>query len=275
MNTQDLLEVFSQSLPTGKTRKQYSPVEFLCSMDVALLTVGDELLAGDTENTNATWLADRLTDRGVSIERILVVPDDRETIANRVSAYADAFDAVIVTGGIGGTPDDVTLEAVADAFGRSMRVDDRALDHVEKTLREIEDRLPEIDIDTQMEASIPKGARPLLNEVGLAPGCVIEGVYVLPGIPEELYGMFEDVATEFSGDLVSRFLYTTEPEANLIPTLREIEAQLDVAVGCYPDRDAGHNRLKLSAHDETTLGEATTWLLGRVDASKTPVERDW
>lgn len=244
-------------------------------MDVTLLTVGDELLAGDTENTNATWLADRLTDRGVSVERILVIPDDRETIANRVSEYADTYDAVIVTGGIGGTPDDVTLEAVADAFGRSMQVNDRALDHVKETLREIEDRLPEIDLDVKTEASIPEGARPLLNDVGLAPGCVVESVYVLPGIPEELHGMFEDVATEFSGDVRSRFLYTTEPEANLIPALGEIEQRLDVSVGCYPDRDAGHNRLKLSAHDETTLAEATTWLLGQVEASKTPVERDW
>ncbi|ESS12553.1 MAG: molybdenum cofactor synthesis domain protein [uncultured archaeon A07HR60] len=244
-------------------------------MEVALVTVGDELLAGDTENTNATWLADRLSARGASVERILVVPDDRETIASHVTTYAETFDAVIVTGGIGGTPDDVTLEAVADAFDRSLAVNDRALDHVKETLREIEDRLPEIDLDVETEASIPAGARPLLNEVGLAPGCVIEGVYVFPGIPEELRGMFEGVVAEFSGDVVSKFLYTTEPEANLIPTLREVEAELDVGIGCYPDRDAGHNRLKISATDDAALTDASTWLLERVDASETPVERDW
>ncbi|MFC6754387.1 molybdopterin-binding protein, partial [Halorubrum tibetense] len=91
-------------------------------MDVALITVGDELLAGDTVNMNANWLAAELADRGVTVTRILSVPDDRLTIADRVAAYAEAFDAVVVTGGIGGTPDDVTMEAVAAAFGREVTV---------------------------------------------------------------------------------------------------------------------------------------------------------
>lgn len=90
------------------------------AMEVALITVGDELLAGDTVNTNANWLAAELSDRGVAVKRILSVPDDRAVIAECVRAYADAFDAVIVTGGLGGTPDDVTLEAVADAFDREL-----------------------------------------------------------------------------------------------------------------------------------------------------------
>jgi len=82
-------------------------------MEVALITVGDELPAGDTENTNATWLARRLTERGVAVERILVLPDDRGAIARQVREYSDAFDAVLVTGGIGGAPDDVSMEAVS------------------------------------------------------------------------------------------------------------------------------------------------------------------
>ncbi|MUW16005.1 competence/damage-inducible protein A, partial [Halorubrum sp. CBA1125] len=80
-------------------------------MDVGLITVGDELLSGDTVNTNAHWLASELSDRGVAVRRILSVPDDRAVLAGRVREYADAFDATIVTGGIGGTPDDVTMEA--------------------------------------------------------------------------------------------------------------------------------------------------------------------
>jgi molybdenum cofactor synthesis domain-containing protein len=244
-------------------------------MEVALLTVGDELLAGDTENTNATWLARRLADNGVSVRRILVLPDDRTTIARRVRDYADAFDAVVVTGGVGGTPDDVTMEAVADAFDREMAVSDLALARVEERLAEIDGVVPDLDLDPDAEASVPAGSRPLLNTEGLAPGCVLENVYVLPGIPGEMQAMFDGVADEFAGESVSQFLYTVEPEANVVPALEAVRERFDVAVGCYPDRDARHNRLKLTATDETAVDEAAAWLLDAVDASETPVERDW
>lgn len=244
-------------------------------MDAALLTVGDELLAGDTENTNATWLAGQLAERGVTVKRILVVPDDRATIARHVREYSDSFDAVIATGGIGGTPDDVTLEAVADAFDRGMVVDDLALEDIEETLTEVEASIPELDIDIEAEASIPDGARPLINDEGLAPGAVLENVYVMPGIPRELKAMFEDVAEAFDGDAVSRFLYTVEPEANIVGALEEVAAEFDVTVGCYPDRDAGHNRLKLTATSQDAIDAAGEWLLETLDASETPVERDW
>ena len=244
-------------------------------MNVALLTVGDELLAGDTVNTNAAWLAERLSERGVTVARILTIPDSRSLIADKVRTYSDDFDAVIVTGGLGGTPDDVTIAAVADAFDRDLIVSEPALADVETRLAEISDDVPDLDIDPAAEATLPDGARPLLNPEGLAPGCVVENVYVLPGIPRELKAMFDTVAEEFSGDAISHLLYTVEPEANMVSTLEAITDAFDVAVGCYPDRDARHNRLKLTATDEATLTEATAWLHERIDVSDTPVERDW
>jgi nicotinamide-nucleotide amidase len=244
-------------------------------MEVALLTVGDELLAGDTANTNGTWLARQLAERGVSVQRILVLPDDRSTIADHVREYGAAFDAVVVTGGIGGTPDDVTMEAVADAFGREMVVSDPALADVEARLAELEGTIPDLDVDAEAEASVPAGSRPLLNSEGLVPGCVIQNVYVFPGIPGEMKAMFHDVADSFEGDSVSKRLYTVEPEANIVSALSEASERFGVRVGCYPDREAGHNRLKLSGTDAGSVGEAAEWLLAVIDASETPVERDW
>lgn len=248
-------------------------------MDVALITVGDELLSGDTVNTNANWLASELSDRGVAVVRILSVPDDRAVIAERVREYADAFDAVIVTGGIGGTPDDVTMEAVADAFDRTLTPTDLTREAVERRLAAVRERIPDerggIDVDVAAEAAIPAGSRALVNQTGIAPGCVLNGVYVMPGIPGELKTMFESVADEFAGDRRSRFLYTVEPEANIVPALTEAMERFDVTVGCYPDRDAEHNRLKLTATDADTLDTATEWLLANVDASETPVSRGW
>ena len=242
-----------------------------------MITVGDELLSGDTVNTNANWLAGELSDRGVVVSRILSVPDDRATIAKQVREYAAAFDAVIVTGGIGSTPDDVTMEAVADAFDREMTPTDLTIESVERRLNTIRERIPdrEFAVDVEAEASIPAGSRPLLTEAGLAPGCVIEGVYVMPGIPDELKAMFATVADEFAGDRRSRFLYTVEPESNIVPALEDAMDRFDVAVGCYPDREADHNRLKVTATDEDALSDATAWLLANVNASETPVRRNW
>ena len=246
-------------------------------MEVALITVGDELLSGDTVNTNANWLAAELSERGVAVPRILSIPDDGAEIAARVREYADAFDAVIVTGGLGSTPDDVTMEAVADAFDREMVVTDLTRESVERRLAAIREQVPdrEFDVDVEAEAAVPEGSRPLVTEAGLAPGCVIEGVYVMPGIPDELKATFETVADEFAGDRRSRFCYTVEPESNIISTLEEATEQFDVAVGCYPDREAEHNRLKVTATDDETLDAAVGWLLENANASETPVSRDW
>lgn len=234
-------------------------------MQMAVLTVGDELLSGDTENTHATWLSRQLAERGVAVKRIAVVPDEEDVIATYVREFS-AFDAVIVTGGIGRTPDDVTMEAVAHAFDRSFEPNDLAREDVERTVADLTENRPDTDfqIDIATEASIPSGARPLINDAGLSPGCVVENVYVLPGIPKEMHSMFEAIADEFAGDIQTRTFYTEEPESNLVDVLSDARDQFDVGVGCYPDRAAGHNRLKLSGTDERTLDTAEAWLRERV-----------
>ena len=237
-------------------------------MNAALLTVGDELLDGDTTNTNARWLAAELADRGVTTERVLTVPDETEVIAEATRRYSDRFDAVVVTGGLGGTPDDVTMDGVAAAFGRELVANDLARADVERHLEAVADDYPELNVDVAAEAAIPAGSRPLLNPVGLSPGCVLENVYVLPGIPSEMEGMFEGVADEFAGDVDSRYLYTEEPEASLIERLNEVRERFGVRVGCYPDREAGHNRLKVSDSDNEALAAAEAWLRERVVLSE-------
>ena len=94
-------------------------------MRVAVVTVGDELLSGDTANTNATWLCRRLTERGVEVERVLTVPDAVSDIAQVVNESLAAYDAVVVTGGLGPTHDDLTMEGVAAAVGREVEANAR------------------------------------------------------------------------------------------------------------------------------------------------------
>ena len=89
-------------------------------MNVAIITAGDELLSGDTANTNATWLCTQLTNCGVSVGRVIVVPDIVEEIANTIKDCQLKYDAVIITGGLGPTHDDVTLEGVAKSINVSL-----------------------------------------------------------------------------------------------------------------------------------------------------------
>ncbi|MFC7166436.1 competence/damage-inducible protein A [Halospeciosus flavus] len=243
-------------------------------MEVAILTVGDELLSGDTENTNATWLARQVTARGATVTRILVVPDDRGVIADYVRQWADRFDAVVVTGGLGGTHDDVTMDAVADALGRDLVVDPDAKDAVICTAAEFRDANPELvdaydlDLDVDAWASVPEGARVLENEAGLAPGCAVDAdgatVYVTPGIPAEMKAVFETVADEFGGDVVSERIYTPAPEGAITDLLAELHDTFDVAVGSYPSEE-GPNSVKVTGTDLDEVSKAVSWLEERLE----------
>jgi len=246
------------------------------AVQVAIVTVGDELLAGDTENTNAGWLARQLADRGARVARMLTVPDDGGAIADAVARYREAFDAVVVTGGLGGTHDDVTVAAVADAVGRELAVDPAARERVVETAAAYRDANPEtferydLTFDADAWAERPAGSRLVPNDAGLAPGCVVEDdgeapVYVLPGPPDELKATFGRVAEEFGGALVADTVYTPAPESALVSHMAALRAEFDVAVGSYPHTGEGHNRLKVSAEDAATVAAAVDWLRERLD----------
>src|SRR5262249_57437891 len=83
----------------------------------AVLTIGNEIVSGDVLNTNASWLGQRLESLGVHVVLAASVPDEIETVAAFVNRERERVDHVIVTGGLGGTPDDLTREAIAAAFG--------------------------------------------------------------------------------------------------------------------------------------------------------------
>src|SRR5699024_2805970 len=151
-------------------------------MRVALLSVGDELLAGDTANTNTTWLGARLTERGATVDRSVVVPDRIDEIADTIADLHERYDAVLVTGGLGPTHDDLTMDAVAQAFDRKLETNDDAVAWLE-THRDYE----RADL-AENTAKLPTDARIIHNEVGVAPGCVVESVYVFPRSEERRGG---------------------------------------------------------------------------------------
>ncbi|EMA39836.1 competence/damage-inducible protein A [Halobiforma nitratireducens] len=226
-------------------------------MNVAVVTVGDELLAGQTTNTNATWLCERFARRGVSVERVTTVPDRIGDIARVVNEYRAEYDAVVVTGGVGPTHDDVTMDGVAAALGRPLEEHEAALAWLE------EEGYSRSDL-TEGTADLPAGARALHNEVGVAPGAAVEGIYVLPGVPSEMRAMFQSVEEEFSGTETHREeVVADEPESALLDRLESVRNRYEVSVGSYPGESV---RIVLQGTEKEPVRKAADWLRERVDA---------
>jgi nicotinamide-nucleotide amidase len=224
----------------------------------AIVTVGNELLAGDVENTNGSWLARRLAALGVEVELIAVIGDEIERVASFVREQSAAFDVVIVTGGLGGTPDDVTRESIAAAF------DVPQVEAVDVAAR-LRARFAGDPEYAARWALLPAGSRPLEIRNGGAPGFVIENVYVLPGLPAEMEAMFETIADEIRGSAPiatwRRTYHTTE--ARIVEVLEEVTTRHPgVVVGSYPSFDRGVSEVEvvIKSGDRDALAAATAWI---------------
>jgi molybdenum cofactor synthesis domain-containing protein len=229
----------------------------------AIVTIGNELVSGDTENTNGSWLARRLAQLGVEVALIAVVPDEIDRVAAFVREQAAASDLVLVTGGLGGTPDDVTREAISAAFG---------VPQVEQP--DVADRLRARfsgDPDYVARwAQLPEGSRVLENPLGGAPGFAIGNVYVLPGLPAEMEAMFETLTGELrSGGPIGswRRTYRTT-ESRIVGVLEAVgERHPGVLVGSYPSFHPGGSEVEvvLKSSDTAELEAAAAWLEAALD----------
>ena len=229
------------------------------SRTAVVLTVGNEIVSGDVENTNASWLARRLATLGVGVKLIAAVRDEIDEIAAFLRAEAPRTDLVFVTGGLGGTPDDITREAIASTFGVPC-------EEIAPLAAELRERFGSRGLADYAArwACVPRGSRPLANPLGGAPGFALENVYVLPGLPSEMEAMFDAIAEEFRGDPIGswRRCYRTT-EGGIVAILEEATSRYPgVNVGSYPRFSAGGPEVDvvLKSADEDALAEATAWV---------------
>jgi nicotinamide-nucleotide amidase len=166
------------------------------SLQVELITIGDELLLGFTIDTNAAHIARTLAASGVEIVRRTTVGDEAGKIAQAVREALERTGAVITTGGLGPTSDDLTKPAIAKIFGREMRLDEAFATKLEERWRS---RFPNsrFPATNRTQAEIPEGARILTNRHGTAPGIWLEDeqgrwVAMMPGVPREMRGMLAE-----------------------------------------------------------------------------------
>ncbi len=241
-------------------------------MDATVLTVGNEIVSGDTENTNASWISRRLAELGVRVTFVAAVRDEVEEIGAFVRARRSHADLMFVTGGLGGTPDDLTREGVAAAF----RV---PCIEIEPLAGELRARFGPRGLAEYAArwACLPAGAEPLANPLGGAPGFRIENVYVLPGLPREMTAMFDAIAERFRGlPIVSRRRTVQATEGQLVVLLEQATADHpSVTVGSYPRFGAAGPEVEivLKSSDQAAL-EAASLQLGAALDSLLAVDSD-
>ena len=229
----------------------------------AILTIGNEVVSGDTENTNASWLARRLEELGVKVVLSAAIPDELDRIVGFVRREAPLVDHLIVTGGLGGTPDDITREALAASFGVPQ-------EEVPELAADLRARFSHNPDYAGRWAALPRGARPLENPLGGAPGFHLENAWVLPGLPSEMRAMFDRYADELRAERPIgswRRRYRTR-ESTITPALREAtERWPAVLVGSYPSFDEAGSEVEvvLKSSDPDLLAEARAWLEGELD----------
>jgi len=227
------------------------------------VTIGNELVSGDISNTNGSWLAARLEELGFDVILIAALPDDAERLAAFVHARDEETYVVVVTGGLGGTPDDLTREAIGAAFG----VELVEQPEVAARLRERFEGAPEY---AARWAQLPDGSRPMEIERGGAPGFVLGNVYVFPGLPSEMKPMFDTIAAELEGGSPIgswRRTYRTT-ESRIVAVLEAAgEEHPGVRVGSYPSFSAEGSSVEivLKSNDPEALAAAQAWLEGELD----------
>ena len=207
----------------------------------AMVVVGNEILSGKVQDTNAYFAARELRRVGVTLKRIGVVPDELKAIADEVGQCARTHDFVITSGGVGPTHDDITLEAIAIAFGRKLVI------HPELE-RLIRDHFAEPLAAALKMAEVPEGA--VLNEAGDVrfPTVQIENVYILPGIPQiferKLTALLERFATD---PYFIRVIYTSAGEGTIAGYLNAcLKDYPDLLLGSYPRLGHPEYRVKLT-----------------------------
>jgi molybdenum cofactor synthesis domain-containing protein len=234
-------------------------------VEAAILTIGNEIVSGDVENTNGAWLSRRFEELGVKVVLSAAVPDELERIGVFVRREAPLVDHLVVTGGLGGTPDDITREAIAAAFDVPQVL-------VAELADELRGRFAGAPEYAARWAELPRGARPLENPLGGAPGFLVSNVWVLPGLPSEMRAMFDRYADELRADRPInswRRRYRTR-ESIIAPALVEAtERFAGVLVGSYPSFEAPEPEVEvvLKSSDPVVLEAAVAYLeqeLGRL-----------
>jgi len=205
----------------------------------AMLVIGDEILSGRTRDSNLHFLAGQLTAHGIDLKEARVVSDDTAAIVAALRALSTGYDHVFTSGGIGPTHDDITADAVAEAFevGIGVRDDAKAV-----LLAFLEARGAEPTPARMRMARIPEGASLIDNPISAAPGFTLGNVHVCAGVPKIFEAMVASVLATISHGkpLLSQSLRVERPEGDIATPLAELVVRYpELSIGSYPFSQGG------------------------------------
>lgn len=227
-----------------------------------IIAVGDELLSGRTLDYNSHWISKRLTGLGFEVSGISVVPDSLEEIEEIVRRYLEKeAQLIVITGGLGPTPGDITLEALSKALGRRMSVEPRALEMVKDKYRQLFEAghvsTPDLTEDRKKMGILPEDSIPIFNAVGVAPGVFLkEGptrFLVLPGVPSEMMYILEMSIPLLSQKIrgvvrIAELVVDVGDESALAPLFRKVMENFpQVSIKSYPSGFGDHVRMRIIA----------------------------
>ena len=224
----------------------------------AILVIGDEILSGRTKDKNIGYIAEYLTNIGIDLKEVRVVPDEEEEIVAALNALRKRYAYVFTTGGIGPTHDDITADSVAKAFGVTIDVDPRA---VKIMTERFAARGVEMNEARLRMARIPRGADLILNKVSAAPGFRLGNVHVMAGVPTIMQAMLDEVAPTLKTGIkmLSETVKANCREGDIGTQLGEIaKAHPDVMIGSYPFQEDGkpNTNLVVRSRDPQKLAAA-------------------
>jgi molybdenum cofactor synthesis domain-containing protein len=229
----------------------------------ALLVIGDEILSGRTQDKNVAQVGSWLNRQGIRLSEVRIVPDQMERIGAAVNALRSAHDYLFTTGGIGPTHDDITIDAIAAAFGVPVIMHPQARAVLEAYYR---DRGGVTDARLRM-ARVPEGAELIENPASGAPGVKIDNVYILAGVPHIASHMLASLDGKLRGGrpLVSVTIGAHAAESDVADLLRRTEAAFEgVAIGSYPfSRDGRYGANFVIRSEDGERAEACAKELGR------------
>jgi nicotinamide-nucleotide amidase len=204
----------------------------------AVLSIGTELTRGEVQNSNATSLAEWLTNRGFEVTAIETVDDDEPRIVASLERLGRDHRVIVATGGLGPTTDDITTECVAHLLGLPLERDQASLDAIQLRLSRFGRPLAK---SNEKQADFPRGARILANPNGTAPGFSVRvgeaEAFFMPGVPREMRPMFENEVLPAISGLVDVAFHQVRlrsyglPESEVNDRLAGVAAEFDVLIG--------------------------------------------
>lgn len=203
----------------------------------ALLVIGDEILSGRTKDKNIGFVAEYLTEIGIDLKEVRVVPDEEAEIVAAVNALRARYTYLFTTGGIGPTHDDITADCIAKAFGVQLHYHPKAVE----IMRERVEKTGGVMNEARMRMTrVPVGGELVLNTVSGAPGFRIGNVIVMAGIPTVMQGMLQSATPQLKtgARMLSETVRADLREGDIGTELGQIAKVFpDVIIGSYPFAD--------------------------------------